>query len=219
MNIEEQRYRILTPEYFLIHGNLTIIEEAARTCYKSEGKTVADAEHSSAQRLIRSCIKRGHESVLEHSILSVRFVTNRAIAQQLTRHRLCAFSMESQRYCNYTQDRFSNEISFIKPLWYGTSNAQRMLNEWEEACGNAEYDYNSAIKDGMRPEEAREFLPNCTKTELVMSTNLREWRHILKLRTAKEADPMIRNLCTPLLKELAEKLPCIFEDIAEQLEN
>lgn len=218
MKIEEQRYMILTPEYFLIHGNLTIIEEAARTCYKSEGKTVADAEHSSAQRLIRSCIKRGHESVLEHSILSVRFVTNRAIAQQLTRHRLCAFSMESQRYCNYTQDRFSNEISFIKPLWwYGASDTQRRA--WAEACEHAEFDYNSAIEDGMRPEEAREFLPNCTKTELVMSANLREWRHILKLRTAKEADQMIRNLCTPLLKELEEKLPCIFEDIAEQIEN
>lgn len=204
MKIEQQSFEILTEISPNAEKELRLIERAGRTCYKSE---IGDFEQ--CKNFVRMIIKNGHESVLEHSILTVKFVTSRSVSHQLVRHRLCAFSQESQRYCNYSQGRFDNEISFIPPLELRDG----ALEEWKRLCIADEYTYMQAVQSGTKPEIARAILPNCTKTELIVSTNYREWRHILKERTSPRADQNMRDLMIPLLSRLYFDIPVIFEDI------
>lgn len=206
MKIEKQSFEILTDISPNAEKELRLIETAGRICYKSE---VGDFEK--CKNFVRSMIKNGHESVLEHSILSIRFITSRSISHQLIRHRLCAFSQESQRYCNYSKEKFDNEISFIAPI----DLTDEELKLWKIICENDEREYMQSIKNGRAPESARAILPNCTKTEIIVTANYREWRHILKERTSKNADPNMRSLMVPLLSELYFKIPVIFEDFKE----
>lgn len=207
MKIEEQRFDILTEISPNAEKELRLIEQAGRTCYKSES-----GDFEKCKTFIKGIILRGHESVLEHSILTVKFTTSRTVSHQLVRHRLCAFSQESQRYCNYSQGRFEDGVIFIRPV--------DILNEadyieWVSYCILAEREYMSAINRGLKPETARATLPNCTKTELVMSANYREWRHIFKERTSVRADPNTKQIMTALLSDLYFRIPVIFEDIKE----
>lgn len=207
MKIINASYHIETP----IDGAevLKRIEKAGRTCYKSEDRITAE----SAENFVRRLIERGHESVLEHESITVRFVCDRGVSHEIVRHRIASFSQESTRYCNYSNDRFGYEITFIKPCFLPEASVTYRL--WKRAMFVAEKKYFGLLNWGCTPQEARTVLPNSTKTEVVMTANLREWRHFLKLRTAKAAHLQMRELTVPLLKELQERIPVVFDDIAE----
>lgn len=204
--------KVIKP-YYVIEDELDAkkimltIEKAGRTCYKSEGK-IGDG---TAERFIAAIIKRGHESVLEHEKITARFICDRGVTHEMVRHRIASFSQESTRYCNYSQDKFGNELTFIKPCFWDENDESYKL--WLESMQFIEEKYNAMIAAGAKPEEARSILPNSLKTEIVVTMNLREWRHYFKLRTAKAAHPQIREVSIPLLMELKEKLPVFFEDI------
>ena len=200
MKIIEARYSIETP----IDGAemLKRIEKAGRTCYKSENRITAE----SATAFVRMLIERGHESVLEHESITVRFVCDRGISHEIVRHRIASFSQESQRYVRYNGD-----IEFINPHM---PNA-KAYEAWKELCERAEETYKELLSYGVQPQQARAVLPNSTKTEVVMTANLREWRHFLKLRTATAAHPQMRELTVPLLHELQRQIPVVFDDIKE----
>lgn len=190
---------------------LQFIEQAARTCYKSEDRITQDGE--SAKRLIKRLISSGHEAMLEHSSLSVKFVVDRGVSHEIVRHRLFSFAQESTRYCNYSKGKFGSELTFIEPcFWDEDSNFYLM---WKLCCMEAEKDYIRFIDDGATPQEARAVLPNSLATEIVVTGNYREWRHFLKLRTDKAAHPQMREVTIPLLKELQQSIPIIFDDIGE----
>ena len=176
------------------------IERIGRVCYKSEHRITS----SSAAPFVRNIIERGHESVLEHISITVRFVTDRAIANELVRHRIAAYSQESTRYCNY-----KDKIEFIYPKNVSDKQLQLIM----EACACAATTYQALIADGATPEVARDVLPLCTKTELIATYNLREWRHILRLRTDKAAHPKMRELMQTLLQFFQGLVPIIFDDI------
>jgi thymidylate synthase (FAD) len=186
---------------------LTHIELAARTCYKSEDKITAD----SAARLLRGLLKSGHHSVFEHASASVRIVCDRGISHEIVRHRLCAFSQESTRYANYARDKFGQEITVIKPFfWPENSDAYRT---WKAQMESAEAAYLQLIEGGASPQEARSVLPNSLKTEVVMTANMREWRHIFKLRCAGASHPQIRQLMLPLLDRFKTEIAVLFDDL------
>lgn len=178
------------------------LEKCGRVCYKSEDKIT----QGSSEKFIRGILKRGHEAVIEHFSFSVRFIVDRGISHEIVRHRLASFCQESTRYVNYGNDK--NELTFIKP--YGMDDSKEI---WKYAMQECEDCYLDLIASGASPQWARSVLPNSTKTELIMTANLREWRHFLKLRTSPAAHPQIREVASPLLNELKEKLPVLFEDI------
>jgi len=180
------------------------IELCGRTAYKSEEKITP----SSAEKFVKSIISRGHESVIEHVNITVKFITDRGVSHELVRHRLVSYTQESTRYVNYSK----HGMTVIEPL-IAEGSFEYIL--WLNRMRQVEQDYNELIKSGAKPEEARCILPNCLKTEIVTTANLREWRHILKLRTSKEAHPQIRELMLGLLREFKEKLPIIFDDVHE----
>lgn len=178
---------------------LAHVEKAGRTCYKSEDRITA----GSAAKLIKHVIARGHESVLEHMNISVRFICDRGVSHELVRHRIASFSQESTRYCNYVGDT----ITFINPLLEEGTEAYSV---WHLAMENAEYDYNRLIRAGCKPQIARSVLPNSLKTELVMTANIREWRLFFHLRCDKAAHPQMRQLTIPLYEEMCTRFPAFF---------
>ena len=185
------------------------IERAGRTCYKSEGNITEDGE--SAKKFVAMILKRGHESVLEHYSISVRVICDRGVTHEIVRHRINAFSQESTRYCNYGADKFGNEITVIEPRPFLPD---REYSVWLDAMHLAEKYYMMLIERGVSPQIARSVLPNSLKTEIVWTANLRQWRHIFKLRTSKAAHPQMREIMIPLLQEFKDKIPVMFDDIA-----
>ena len=151
-----------------------------------------------------------HESVIEHSSLTVKFVCDRGVTHELVRHRLAAYSQESARYCNYAQEKFGREITVIKPFFFVDSPQAYMA--WKQGCEQAEKAYFELIEMGRTPQEARSVLPNSLKTEIVMTANWREWRHIFALRCSDKAHPQIREIMIPLRKHMATVLPEIFSE-------
>ena len=206
MKLIKPGYEILTP----IDGlkEIQAIETAARTCYKSESAITEDGE--SAKKLIRRLIESGHEAMLEHSFLSVKFTVDRGVTHELVRHRLCSFAQESTRYCNYSGKKFGRNVKFVIPGFF--ANKVEAMNAWTYACAKAEEAYFELMDEGATPQEARTVLPNSTAAEIVMSGNYREWRHILRLRTAKDAHPQMREVMCPLGEELKRRIPVIFDD-------
>lgn len=186
-----------------------LIEEAGRTCYKSEDKITED----SAAKFIRMIMERGHESVIEHPTASFRVVCDRGVSHEFVRHRLCSYSQESTRYCNYSKEKFGNEITVIEPP--GLTPGQRPL--WIEVMMRSEANYMRLIEAKCKPEIARSVLPTCLKTELVASANLREWRHFLKMRTSPKAHPQMREVAIAIGRILLEQCPPVFEDYREVL--
>ena len=207
MKIINASYHIETP----IDGAeiLKRIEKAGRTCYKSEDRITDE----SPEIFVRMLMERGHESVLEHESITVRFVCDRGVSHETVRHRIASFSQESTRYCNYSGNRFGNQITFIKPCFLEEGTDGYKL--WKQAMFIAEKEYFALLNWGCTPQEARSVLPHSIKTEIVMTANLREWRHFLKLRTAKAAHPQMRELTVPLLEELQRQIPVVFDDIKE----
>lgn len=205
MKIIKAYHEIMTP----IDGVqiLKHIENCGRICYKSEHKITEDSYLTFAKNIV----KRGHEAVIEHCSLSVKFVCDRGVSHEIVRHRMASYCQESTRYCNYSKDDFQGEITVIEPIFLEQYTDGYSM--WEEACQIAERAYFKMLDWGCSPQEARAVLPNSLKTEIVMTANLREWRHFLKLRTSKAAHPQIREIAIPLLKELKERIPVIFDDI------
>jgi len=213
MLLVKPSYEILTP----IDGveMLRRIEAAGRTCYKSEEKITQD----SAIEFVRKVIKRGHLSVIEHESLSVRFVIDRGVSHELVRHRLCAFSQESTRYCDYGGD----DVTFVippgmdklKPGRYQRGDPlldlDSCVGDWANALIYAEESYRKLRRAGWPPQDARAVLPNALKTEIVTTANLREWRHIFDLRCASAAHPQIREVMIPLRDELRQLIPVVFD--------
>jgi thymidylate synthase (FAD) len=189
---------------------LRVIELAGRTCYKSEDRIAEGSAEDFIGRIVRS----GHESVIEHSSVTVRIICDRGVSHELVRHRLAAYSQESTRYANYSRDKFGSEITVIKPsFWPEGSEAYSI---WERAMQQAESAYMELLQAGAKAQEARSVLPNSLKTEVVMTANLREWRHVLKLRCSKPAHPQIREIMLDLLAELHRQLPVLFSDLFDQ---
>ena len=186
------------------------IERAGRVCYKSESNITDD----SCITFCKNILNRGHEAVIEHSQLSVKFTVDRAIANELVRHRLASYCQESSRYCNYSKDKFYNEIKVIEPEELLPRNSTD-YNIWWVSCKNAEEAYMTMISNGVKPEIARSVLPLSTATEIIMTANIREWRNVLKLRSSHNmrAHPQMRSICDRLLEELKSKIHVLFDDI------
>lgn len=186
------------------------IEAAARTCYKSEGKI----QEGSAAKLVAGLIKSGHEAMLEHASVTVKFVVDRGISHELVRHRLASFAQESTRYCNYSKDDFGSEITFIIPDYLGYKSEG--WNIWKESMKQAEDAYFKMLDFGLSPQQARAVLPNSLKTEVVMTANLREWRHFFKLRalgTTGKPHPQMLEVAVPLLEDMKNLIPVVFDDL------
>jgi thymidylate synthase (FAD) len=188
---------------------LKAIEIAGRKCYKSEDKITPE----SSKRFVEGIIKSGHESVLEHQSISVNIICDRGVSHQLVRHRIASYSQESTRYCNYSKDKFSNEVTFVEPFFWRDSNPLKLL--WEKSMEYAEWIYLEMIKNGAKPQEARSVLPNSLKTEITMTMNLRQWRHFFKLRTSSKAHPQMREIAVPMLCDFTNLLPEVFKDITQ----
>ncbi|NLC08274.1 MAG: FAD-dependent thymidylate synthase [Syntrophomonadaceae bacterium] len=198
--------QVLIPESQLDAGIIRKLERYARVCYKSEDKI---GEHN--DNFLKSIISRGHESVIEHEKVTVMFIVDRGITHEIVRHRIASYSQESTRYCNYSKDKFGNEITVIEPFFLiGKEEAFRY---WEEACRTAEKCYLALLKNNCTPQEARSVLPNSLKTEIVVTYNLREWRHFFRLRCATPAHPQMKQVTIPLFLLFKEKLPLLFDDI------
>lgn len=211
MKIIEPKYEILTDISEGGIKELQQIERVARVCYKSEDKITPDGE--SAKKLVGFLVKQGHEAMLEHSQLSVLFTCDRAIANELVRHRIASFAQESTRYCNYSKEKFESSITVVEPFYIDKEQNRLFYRKWVESCELAEKTYFLMLMNGYRPEQARCVLPLCLKTEIVVTANYREWRNIFKLRTPVAAHPQMRELMCPLLKELQSKIPVVFDDI------
>lgn len=205
MRIIEPRFEILDK----IDGQAIIksVERIGRICYKSEERIT----ENSAQAFVSGIIKAGHESVIEHEKITVKIICDRGVSHEIVRHRIASYSQESTRYCNYYKEKFGNELTLIKPFFWADDPEKYAL--WIDAMQKAEAAYNRLIEMGAKPEEARSVLPNSLKTEIVITMNLREWRHFFRMRTPLGAHPQMREITIPLLYKMKEMIPVIFDDI------
>ena len=205
MKVIKPGVEFITP----IRGDVILkrLEQCGRVCYKSESKITDD----SAPEFVERIIKSGHEAVLEHCAFTVKFIVDRGVSHEIVRHRLASYCQESTRYCNYSKDGFGGEITVIEPCYLqeGTD----PYDAWFVACTAAEMRYFELLGYGLTPQEARAVLPNSLKTEVVMTANIREWRHFLKLRCSKAAHPQMREVATQLLTSLKISVPVCFDDI------
>jgi thymidylate synthase (FAD) len=165
------------------------------------------------KKMVKMLIDKGHEAMLEHSQLSVLFICDRGVSHEIVRHRLASFAQESTRYCNYGDDKFGNEITVVRPFYLFGDNSSATFNSWSRCMVECENRYFELLKQGKKPQEARAVLPNSLKTEIMVTGNWREWRHCLKLRTAKDAHPDIRGVMNELLNYVKTKVPAVFDDI------
>ena len=211
MKIIEQSHEILK------YDDIDMLERAGRTCYQSEAK-------NQPEKFVTMLRDRGHHAMIEFGDITVRFTTNRGVTHELVRHRHCSFAQESTRYVKY-----DGLMEFIKPVWVnldimpggntflfeGDPYRKEVLaaNRWLDALRYAEKSYIGLLANGWKAQQAREVLPNSLKTEIVMKCNFREMRHILTLRCSKAAHPQMRALMLPLLAELKEKIPVVFDDL------
>lgn len=199
------------------------IEKAGRICYKSEDRITDDSCLTFAKMLIGKC----HGAMLEHSQISVKFIVDRGVTHELVRHRVASFAQESQRYCNYSNDKHDNNVKYIdiapsialdsKMKDMEQSKIDLIYNEWISACEDAERHYLRMIELGATPQIARSVLNNSTKTEIIITANIREWRHFFGLRADTPAHPSVREITIPLLLDLQSRIPVVFDDIVEKL--
>lgn len=221
MNKIKATYEILTPISEGGIRELQHIEKIGRVCYKSEDYITEDGE--SAKKFVAMLIRNGHEAMIEHSFLSVKFTVDRGVSHELVRHRIASFAQESTRYCNYAKDKFGAECAVIdlepgiildnKMKKMSAEEIALVLAEWKSAMEDAERHYMRLLELGATPQIARAVLPNSTKTEITVSANYREWRNFFKLRVPADVHPQMREVTIPLLKELKGMIPVIFDDI------
>jgi len=210
---------------------LKVIEHAGRTCYKSECK-ITD---NSAEAFVQMILDRGHEAMIEHANMSMRFVCDRGVTHEIVRHRLFSYAQESTRYCNY-----KGGVTFIIPNWIERIPSDTYSIGWNKKLGRceshpfmdstpsdnkimpehrwfwhmaiAERDYVRLLDEGWKPQQARSVLPNSLKTEIVVTGNLREWRHFFRLRCAKAAHPQMREVADKALSIAYNAVPVIFDE-------
>lgn len=221
MNKIKASYEILTPISEGGIKELQHIEKIGRVCYKSEDYITEDGE--SARKFVAMLIRNGHEAMIEHSFLSVKFTVDRGVSHELVRHRIASFAQESTRYCNYAKDKFGAECAFIdlEPGIMLDNKMKKMsgeeialvMAEWTSAMEDAERHYMRLLELGATPQIARAVLPSSTKTEITVSANYREWRNFFKLRVPADVHPQMREVTIPLLRELKGMIPVIFDDI------
>lgn len=215
----ENKMLVVKPSIEILSNNnyeemLRKIEKIGRVCYKSEDKI----QEGSAEKFIGGIIKRGHESVIEHESITVKVTCDRGVSHEIVRHRLASYSQESTRYCNYSNDKFSSQISCIDVATgfsYDLTKPEDQVKYevWQKAMEASEKYYFQMLELGAKPEEARSVLPNSLKTEIVMTMDLREWRHFIRLRTAKVAHPQMREVAELIASEFKEKFPVFFENL------
>lgn len=217
--------KIINPKIYVEEFNgiqiMKRIERACRTCYRSEGKITED----SYKKLLTNCITRGHESVLEHEKITIQMICDIGVYKDLTRHRIASFSIESTRYCNYGKDKFDNEIKFIKPIFYESRHEEECddiedvrnaikTKYWKTCMENIESTYLQMVHIvSTTPDELRMLLPHSTAALVTMTANIREWKHILTLRTSKHTHPAVQQLMIPLLLKFKKEMPEIFDDV------
>ena len=182
------------------------IERACRTCYRSEDKI----SEENYKNLLTNCLNRGHESVLEHEKITVRIYSDIGTYKDLTRHRFASFSVESTRYCSYNKDKYGNEIAVVNPVYIED---KEVFETWKKAIEDMEKAYMKMKELGASTDMCREILPHSTAAEYTMTANIREWKHILELRTTNHVHPAIRQVLIPLLLLFKEQMPEIFGDI------
>mgnify|MGYP000625960806 FL=1 len=182
------------------------IERACRTCYRSEDKI----SEESYKNLLTNCLNRGHESVLEHEKITVRIYSDIGTYKDLTRHRFASFSVESTRYCSYNKDKYGNEIAVVNPVYMED---KEVFETWKKAIEDMVKAYMKMKELGASTDMCREVLPHSTAAEYTMTANIREWKHILELRTTNHVHPAIRQVLIPLLLLFKEQMPEIFGDI------
>ena len=233
MKFAEQSYEILSTD-FKRDAVLSRIEKAARVCYQSEGKICEGSD----VRILKMLLKNSHEAMIEHGPnLSVSFVLDRAIANELVRHRLFSFAQESTRWIDYTAGG-NNHMTFMIPHGITDTEAAILLKRpWTlideyndpdykslslaartiiDAFVTAEMKYCILRADGWKPGDARDVLSLGLKTQLVVTGNIRQWRNCLKLRTAPDAHYKIRDIMMQLVDELSLDIPELWEDISLQ---
>lgn len=228
ITVVEPTFEILTD----IDGIEQHIERCGRVCYKSEDR-ITD---SSAGKFVRNICRRRHESVLEHASITAIVICSRSCSHQLVRHRIAAYSQESQRYCDYGK----RGLQVICPprigllpgtymaecyedgwriwrygkIWEPTTEKQR---QWAVLIDSAYSEYLAERSEGIPPEDARYVLPNATKTELAVTFNLRQWRHVFEERALnKHAQWEIRSIFEGLLDEFRLMMPDVFGDLGNE---
>ena len=207
------------PEYAVV---LDTIEKVGRTCYKSEHLITED----SAEGFVRRLIQRGHEAMIEHGSVTMRFINDRGVSHEEVRHRIASFGQESTRYCNYSKDKFDGEVTYIdieRGMELDATVSKlpfevklEIIHEWMIACLDAERHYMRMLELGATPQIARSVLNNSTKTELCITMNFREWRHFIQLRNDPTAHPQMREVAQQALDMLYEKYPVFFEEFVKE---
>ena len=186
---------------------LKVLERAGRVCYKSEDRIAPGTDAT----LVSKVIDNHHESVVEHGVITVQIICDRGVSHELVRHRLMSFSQESTRYCNYSSGRFGSELTFVDPRpAFGWGAESPQFTAWYDAMACAEHAYLELMSSGASAQEARAVLPNSTKTELVVTANARQWRHVFDLRCALAAHPQMREVMRPLRDEFRSLWPTLF---------
>jgi len=203
---------------WMTENPLQTIEKAGRTCYKSEDKIT----NNSAEIFVKNLLKRGHEAMIEHASMSYKVICDRGVSHEIVRHRLFSFAQESTRYCNY-----KNSVTFIIPNWLGKikkgaycyeehpelgETVETLQDAWFYSMQYAETCYKHLIQAGWSPQQARSVLPNSLKTEIIITGNMREWRHFFKLRTAKEAHLQMKEVADMILQDAIKRVPVLFDD-------
>lgn len=189
------------------------IESAGRICYKSEDKITDD----SAPAFVSKILRTGHHSVIEHASCTVRIICDRGVTHEIVRHRLASYSQESTRYANYSNAKFGKEITVIRPCFWSDDSPAYAI--WYESMLQAERTYLTLIEQGSSAQHARSVLPNSLKTEIVVTCNLREWRHIFELRCAPSAHPQMREIMLPLLAEMYAGAAELFADLYDKFKD
>jgi thymidylate synthase (FAD) len=210
--------KLINPSFEILHFDdeemVNLIERAGRVCYKSEAKTQFTPE--SARKFIEGIMERGHDSVIEHAVMTVRIICDRGVTHELVRHRLASYSQESTRYCNY-----KGGVTFIIPPWVEIKAGEYSHAEefegvdhqgyyWAVSMLHCENIYSILLNHGWSPQQARSVLPNSLKTEIIVTANAREWRHIFHLRTSKNAHPQMKEIMDEISIEFARRVPVLF---------
>jgi thymidylate synthase (FAD) len=222
MKIIDQSYQIKLLADFGPQSEL--IEDCGRVAYQSEDLI----NEESAPKFVKMIRGRNHGAVLEHSMMTVKFITDRGVSHELVRHRLASFTQESSRYCNYSKGKFDNQVTFIRPPWvtekvlgvWGSTEGRVEIpidlsnvdSTWFSSIAMTEIMYLGLLRDGWSPQQARSVLPNSLKTQIAVTTNFREWLHIFQLRAIeKTAHPQMRDLMIPLYQECRRRAPHLFD--------
>lgn len=218
---------IVKPKFEILgvtEGMAELLEVAGRVCWKSEDKTGP----GTAEKMMRDLIKRTHVSVIEHGTITAKFTGSRAMSHQLVRHRIAAISQESQRYCNYGKSGLKvvtpPPLSYVLPGQYEDNGSYWLfhkkvitnatLSAWLNTVGGCYDEYLQELENGWKPEDARYVLPNATKTEVVVTYNLRTWRHVFRERALNPAaQHEIRHLFLEGIRQIGDLFPWLTEDL------